>query len=96
MELLGPLSIILLMIVGIYESRARKAGKRKNYRTLSATYADEVTALFYGSKRMQLDHRDSMSMMRDEESQGAPPEHGVDLDGGTFNAGHLAKRQRTG
>ena len=95
MELVGPLSVILLMIVGIYESRARKAGKRGSHRTLSATYADEVTAFFYGSKRMQLEHRDSMSMMRDEESQGAPPEYGVDLDKGTFRADRLGKAQRT-
>lgn len=77
-----PGSVVLLMIVGIYETRARRKGKGRE-RTLSATYTNEVTTFFYGTKRIELEHYDSMSMMRDEESQGAPPEHGVDLDRGT-------------
>ena len=81
LELALPGSVVLLMVVGLYETRARRNGKRKE-RTLSATYVNEVTAFFYGTKRMELEHHDSMSMMRDEESQGAPPEYGVDLDRG--------------
>jgi hypothetical protein len=49
---------------------------------LSATYVNELTAMFYGTKRMALDHRDSMSLMRQEDAQGAPPRLGVDLDRG--------------
>ena len=90
MELMGPISVIGLMIVGLYEARQRRMGRRPG-RMLSGTYADEVTAFFYGGKRMELEHRDSVSMMRDEEGQGAPPEHGVDLDKGTFRVDHLAK-----
>jgi hypothetical protein len=81
LELGLPGSVVLLMIVGLYESRARRNGKRG--RTLSKTYVDEVTAFFYGTKRRELEHHESMSLMRDEEGDGAPPEHGVDLDRGT-------------
>lgn len=80
LELSIPGSVVLLMVVGIYESRRRK--RRPHQRPeLAATYVNEFTAIWYGSKRMELDHRDSMSMMREEDAQGAPP-NGVDLDRG--------------
>jgi hypothetical protein len=69
------------MVVGAYESRARKRRKRPGAE-LSATYVNEFTAVFYGMKRRELDHRDSMSMMREEDAQGSPPGLGVDLDRG--------------
>jgi hypothetical protein len=49
---------------------------------ISATYVNELTAVFYGTKRIELDHRDSVAVMRDEDAQGAPPRLGVDLDAG--------------
>lgn len=75
-----PGMVIVLMAVGAWEVRRRR---RKPGPTLSATYVNEVTAMFYGSKRVELDHRDSWSMMREEDAQGAPPPLGVDLDRGT-------------
>jgi hypothetical protein len=73
--------VLLLVAVGLWELR-RQAKRRKPGTPLSATYINEFTAMFYGTKRMELDHRDSMSMMREEDAEGAPPHHGVDLDRG--------------
>jgi hypothetical protein len=70
--------VMLLMIVALYEALTRKRRKRRN--PVSGTFTDEFTAMFYGTKRMELDHRDSISMLRDEEAQGAPPRLGVDLN----------------
>jgi hypothetical protein len=69
-----------MLALGLYETRKRRA--RHTGPTMSGTYVDEVTALFYGTKRVELDHRDSWSMMREDDSEGAPP-LGVDLDSGT-------------
>ena len=49
-------------------------GKRRN--PVWGTFTDEFTAMFYGTKRMELDHRDSVSMLRDEQAQAAPPRVG--------------------
>jgi hypothetical protein len=38
--------------------------------------------MLYGTKRFELDHRDSMSKMREEDAQGAPPD--VDLENGVI------------
>jgi hypothetical protein len=73
----GP--VLLLVGLAVYEMRKQKRGKGTGT-PLSATYANELTAMFYGTKRMELDHRDSMSMMREEEGDGAPPRTQVDLD----------------
>ncbi|KAA5831231.1 hypothetical protein F1721_21045 [Saccharopolyspora hirsuta] len=75
-----PGTTLLLVAVGGYELVQKKRGKRSGT-PLAGTYVDEVTALFHGTKRMELEHRDSTSMMRDEEADGAPA-HGVDLDRG--------------
>jgi len=83
-ELVLSLSIpgvpALLVGVGVYELRRQKRGKGQGT-PLSATYINEFTAIFYGSKRTELDNRASMSMMREEDAQGAPP-FGVDLERG--------------
>lgn len=76
-----PGGVLLLVAVGAYETLARKRRHRTGPR-LSATYVNEITALFYGTKRTELDYRESWSMMRDEDAEGAPP-LGVDLDRGT-------------
>ncbi|HEV2780331.1 MAG TPA: DUF6191 domain-containing protein [Actinophytocola sp.] len=72
---------ILLVAVGVYELRRQKRRNRPGT-PLTATYINEFTAMFYGTKRMELDHRDSMSMMRKEDAEGAPPRVDVDLDRG--------------
>ncbi|WP_190823182.1 DUF6191 domain-containing protein [Saccharopolyspora pogona] len=76
-----PGGVLLVLVVGGYELLQKHRRKRSGT-PLSAAYVDEVTAFLYGTKRMELDHRDSMSMMRDEEAQGAPPSSTVDLDRG--------------
>ena len=76
-----PGGMILLVVVGIYELWREKQRKRTGKR-LSASYVDEYTAIFYGTKRMELNHRDSVEMLREDDAQGAPPRLGVDLDRG--------------
>ncbi|MGQ4618463.1 DUF6191 domain-containing protein [Nocardia sp. R7R-8] len=72
--------VILLVLVAVYELTVNK--RRRRRRTpVSGTFTDEFTALFYSTKRMELDHRESVSMLRDEQDQGAPPLVGIDLDG---------------
>lgn len=70
--------VLLLMAVALYEALTRRRRRRRT--PISGTFTDEFTALFYGTKRMELDHRDSVSMLRDEQAQGVPPRVGVDLD----------------
>jgi hypothetical protein len=77
-----PGGVILLVVVALFELWREKRRKRTGKR-LSATYVDEVTAMFYGTKRMELNHRDSVEMLREEDADGAPPRFGVDLDRGT-------------
>ena len=56
--------------------------RRKHKGTpLATTTVNEITAMFYGSKRMELDPRDSVAVMREEEPQSAPPLR-LDLDDG--------------
>lgn len=76
-----PGGVLLLLALGGYELR-RKRRAAIGTRMLSTTYVDEVTALFYGTKRMELDHRDSTSMLRDDDARGGPPGPGVDLADG--------------
>nr|WP_245574118.1 DUF6191 domain-containing protein [Amycolatopsis nigrescens] len=81
MGLAIPGSVLLLMALRAFESRRRKRQNRVGT-PVTTTYVNEFTAIFYGTKRRELDHRDSMSMMREEDAQGAPPNLGVDLDRG--------------
>ncbi|HEY0498133.1 MAG TPA: DUF6191 domain-containing protein [Kutzneria sp.] len=57
---------------------------------VSAAGFDEIGAAFYGSKRMELEHRQSQSMLREEEADGAPPNR-IDLDSGNVR---LSRRPR--
>ncbi|MBE1463210.1 hypothetical protein H4W33_002222 [Kibdelosporangium phytohabitans] len=81
MALTGPAAVLLLILVGSWEL-IRVKRRKQSGTPLAETYVNELTAVFYGTKRMELDHRDTVSMMREEDAQGAPP-HGVDLDAGT-------------
>ncbi|MFI9009040.1 DUF6191 domain-containing protein [Actinosynnema sp. NPDC053489] len=73
----GTLSVVG---VAVYELLRQRRRKRKGT-PLATTTVNEITAMFYGSKRMELEHRDSVAVMREEEAQGAPPRR-VDLDRG--------------
>ncbi|SDD79185.1 DUF6191 domain-containing protein [Actinokineospora iranica] len=76
-----PGSTLLLVAAGVCELR-RQRRRGRSGTPVTATYVNEFTAIFYGAKRMELDHRDSMSMMREEDAQGGPPGYGVDLERG--------------
>jgi len=76
-----PALVIVLFALRALDHLRRRCGRSGP--RLAAVYADELTAVFYGTKRIELDHRDSTSMMREEQAQGAPPRVRVDLDRGT-------------
>ncbi|HVV20027.1 MAG TPA: DUF6191 domain-containing protein [Pseudonocardiaceae bacterium] len=76
-----PGGVVLMVATGVFEL-VRQKRRRRSGAPITATYIDEYTAMFYGTKRIELDHRDSMSMMRDEEAEGAPPTMSIDLDRG--------------
>ncbi|MGO1051929.1 DUF6191 domain-containing protein [Crossiella sp. CA198] len=77
-----PGGVLLMVAVGVYEL-IRHRRRRRGGTPITATYVNELTAMFYGTKRDELDHRQSMSMMREDQVQGAPPPLGIDLDRGT-------------
>lgn len=77
----GPVIVLLLVIVGAWEL-IRVKRKKQTGTPLAATFTEEFTAFWYGTKRVEFEHRDTMSMMREDEAQGAPPDTGVDLDTG--------------
>jgi hypothetical protein len=81
LALSGPAAVLLLVLVGSWEL-IRVKRRKQSGTPLAETYVNEFTAIFYGTKRIELEHRDTVSMMREEEAQGAPP-LGVDLDKGT-------------
>ncbi|HEV3356188.1 MAG TPA: DUF6191 domain-containing protein [Pseudonocardiaceae bacterium] len=77
------LPIVALIWLGwlIVRHTTGKRGKQ----TFSEITVNEYTALFYGTKRRELDHRDSWSMMREDDEAAAPPGGpAVDLDSGTM------------
>ncbi|MEU1981324.1 DUF6191 domain-containing protein [Nocardia sp. NPDC019395] len=64
-------------------SRFPKTGQARATRTstrLAAAGVEEITAFWYGTKRRELDDRAARSMLRDEDSDGAPPRDRIDLD----------------
>lgn len=61
----------------------RLAGTRFGSRGVGATATEELHALIYPSKRVQLEQRRIELVLRDDEEDGAPPRTGVDLDAGT-------------
>ena len=92
-----PGTVLLMLAVGAYELLQQRRRKRTGT-PLTATYINEFTAIFYGTKRVELDNRLSMSLMREEDTQAAPPNLDVDLDRkivflvrddpGSLDAGH--------
>jgi hypothetical protein len=76
-----PGGVVILLVMAAIELRPRKDGSRLKAR-LSATYIEETTAFLYGTKRRELEHRETMSMLVEQDAEGAPPWHDVDLDRG--------------
>ncbi|GLZ41815.1 DUF6191 domain-containing protein [Actinokineospora sp. NBRC 105648] len=77
-----PGGVLAMVAVGTVELARSKRRGRAGAAPLTSTYVNEFTALFYGTKRTELDHRDSTSMMREEDAQGERPWLGEDLERG--------------
>ncbi|MEV7804459.1 DUF6191 domain-containing protein [Microbispora sp. NPDC088329] len=68
-----------LILFALLERLWRWAAKvRDSGRSISAVGFDEFTAAFLASKRVQLEQRQSESMLRDDETDGAPPANRID------------------
>ncbi|QKW33813.1 hypothetical protein HUT06_07010 [Actinomadura sp. NAK00032] len=75
--------VVLLIVVFMVERLWRWArGVHKSDRSASAAGLEELTAMFYGSKRLEQEQREIDYMLRDDEYDGAPPTNSVDLDAG--------------
>ncbi|WP_345431394.1 DUF6191 domain-containing protein [Actinoallomurus vinaceus] len=80
---------MLLALAGLERAWVRITGRgilpwlrRRSGTPLSATGFDELTAAFQGSKRTELEHRQIELVLRQDDSDGAPPANRVDLDQG--------------
>jgi Family of unknown function (DUF6191) len=86
-----PGLVLLLVLLASIDRLGVAAGRRlrlpwrraEEGRPLAAPGIDELNALFYATKRYELDERRTSLMLRDEEGDGAPPYSVVDLDAGT-------------
>lgn len=57
--------------------------RRRTGRSLSSIAVDEFTAVVNGNKTAELEQRRVELLLRDDESDGAPPRSSIDLTGGT-------------
>lgn len=75
--------VVLLITFFLAERLWRWArGVHKSEKSASAAGLEELTAMFYGSKRVEQEQREIEYMLRDDESDGAPPADSIDLEGG--------------
>lgn len=77
-----------LVVLGVVDVMlVRHRGTRLLGRGRAAAFApvayDEATALFTPGKRLELEERHSVSMLRQAPDDGAPPRSRLDLDRGT-------------
>ncbi|MEV1203721.1 DUF6191 domain-containing protein [Microbispora rosea] len=75
MEMLACALILLALLERLWRWAAKV---RKSGRSISATGFDEFAAAFLSSKRVQLEQRQSETMLRDDETDGAPPANRID------------------
>ncbi|WP_156056355.1 DUF6191 domain-containing protein [Streptosporangium roseum] len=76
MELLACLLIIVALLERLWKWAA---GVKRSGRSLASPGFDEFTAAFQSTKRIQLEQRQAESMLRDDETDGAPPANRIDL-----------------
>ena len=72
----------LLATARVLLNRMLRRGQPKS-RGVGATMTEELHALMYPGKRIQLEQRRVELVLRDDEHDGAPQRHGIDLDNGT-------------
>ncbi|MFI0349227.1 DUF6191 domain-containing protein [Actinomadura sp. 9N407] len=82
------LAFLLLLLAVLERTWVRITGRgvlpwlrQRSGTPVSATGFDEFTAIFQGSKRGELDHRQERLMLAEDGGDGAPPNR-VDLDQG--------------
>lgn len=82
--LLLPAGLVVLFFLGavVRRLRARPADGSAGGRGAGATATEELHALLYPSKRVQLEQRRVELVLRDDEHDGAPKRTGIDLAGG--------------
>lgn len=86
---LPVLACMLLALAGFERAWIRITGhgplpwlRQRSGTPLSATGFDEFTAVFQGSKRTELEHRQVEHVLREADTDGAPPRDRIDLDRG--------------
>ncbi|GAA3041203.1 hypothetical protein FHS39_004908 [Streptomyces olivoverticillatus] len=87
--LTGPTLVLLIVIPLFVLAALRKTAQLARRRGggprgVGATATEELHALIYPSKRVQLEQRRIELVLRDDEQDGAPKRTGVDLDAGTI------------
>ncbi|MBV2156026.1 DUF6191 domain-containing protein [Kitasatospora sp. SUK 42] len=85
--LLLPAGLVVLFFLGAVVRRLRShpaagPGVSAGGRGAGATATEELHALLYPSKRVQLEQRRIELVLRDDEHDGAPKRTGIDLAGG--------------
>ncbi|MFH8385981.1 DUF6191 domain-containing protein [Kitasatospora sp. NPDC018058] len=83
--LLLPAGLVVLFFLGAVVRRLRArpaAAGSAGGRGAGATATEELHALLYPSKRVQLEQRRVELVLRDDEHDGAPKRTGIDLAGG--------------
>jgi hypothetical protein len=88
--LIGPAVALLIVIPLFIASAIRNLARRGRGGGAGAVGVEELHALLYPAKRIQMDERQAQAMLRDDEADGAPKRMGIDLDAG------VARIRRTG
>lgn len=77
--------VALLLIFVVFLERLWRwaSGVKRSGRVVTAPGVEELAAAFQGSKRIELEQRQSELMLRDDETDGAPPSSNrIDLTSG--------------
>ncbi|WP_031071430.1 DUF6191 domain-containing protein [Streptomyces sp. NRRL WC-3742] len=80
--LLLPAGLVVLFFLAGVARRLRGRGAAGAPRGAGAMATEEMHALLYPGKRVQLEQRRIELVLRDDEHDGAPKRTGVDLDAG--------------
>jgi hypothetical protein len=77
-----PTLVIALILLGIFELSISRRRGDKHGTALSGVSFEVLEAAFHPAKHHQIDERESQSLMREEQGEGAPPFSTVDLAAG--------------